>query len=415
MNLARIAWRNLWRQKRRTILTLISIAFGGFLAILMTAMQDQSWADFIDTAAKMGGGHVRVQHPEYLETPSLKKTVTGTAALRALAEADPAVSRVVERIFGQVMLSTATDSFGGALIAYDPASENAETFSFLDGITEGGMFETSNDPGIILGKNLAKNLGVEMGGKVVYTMMDKDGEIVAGLGRLSGIIGTGAGSLDGSLALLPIDVVREALGYQADEATHVSLFLTDGRDSDAVAGRLNKKLDASSRAITWSDASPDIAGFIAMKVGGAIVMELIIGLLILAGIFNTLFISVMERVREFGIMLAIGWSSAQIFALIMLESLWLALVGLLLTGAVTWFPYKALHDNGIDLSAVYATQDSNALEISGVGFDTTLHIGIYPESLAVILCAILFATLSAGLYPAWKAGRVPPVESIKLV
>jgi len=413
MNLASIAWRNLWRQKRRTILTLISIGFGGFLAILMTSMNDRSWADFIDTAARMGGGHVRVQHPDYLETPSLKKTVTGTKALRALAEADPAVSTVVERIFGQVMLSTATDSFGGALIAYDPAAETDETFAFMEGLTAGEMFTTSRDPGIILGKKLASNLNVEMGGKVVYTMMDKDGEIVAGLGRVSGIIGTGAGSLDGSLALLPLDVVREALGYADDEATHVSVFLGDGRDADAVAGRLNGKLDGGSKAMTWADASPDIASFIAMKIGGSIVMELIIGLLILAGIFNTLFISVMERVREFGIMLAIGWSSAQVFALVMLESLWLAIIGLFLTGAVSYFPYKALNENGIDLSAVYATQD--ALEISGVGFDTTLRIGIYPESLAVILCAIVVATLSAGLYPAWKAGRVPPVESIKLV
>ncbi len=413
MKLPQIAWRNLWRQKRRTILTLISIAFGGFLAILMTAMQDRSWADFIDTAARMGGGHVRIQHPDYLETPSLKKTVTGTAELRALAEADPAVDRVVERIFGQVMLSTATDSFGGAMIAYDPERETADTFRFGEGLTEGALFETSRDKGIVLGKKLARNLNVELGGKVVYTMMDKNGEIVAGLGRVSGVIGTGAGSLDGSLALLPLDVVRQALGYASDEATHVAVFLEDGRDADAVAGRLNGALGPSARAMTWADAQPDLAGVIAMKVGGAIVMEVIIGLLILAGIFNTLFISVMERVREFGIMLAIGWSPRQVFGLVMWESLWLALVGLVLTGAISWFPYKTMAEKGIDLSEVYATQD--ALEISGVGFDTTLHVGIYPESLAIILCCILLATLSAGLYPAWRAGRVAPVESIKLV
>jgi ABC-type lipoprotein release transport system permease subunit len=413
MNLARIAWRNLWRQKRRTILTLISIAFGGFLAILMTSMQDRSWADFIDTAARMGGGHVRIQHPDYLETPSLKKSVGNTAELVALAQADPDVETVVERIFGQVMLSTATDSFGAGLIAYDPAAETDETFRFMDGLKEGAMFETAGDPGIILGKKLASNLGVEMGGKVVYTLMDKDGEIVVGLARLSGVIGTGAGSLDGSLALLPIDVVRETLGYAADEATHVSVFLADGRNSDAVAERLNGTLGDGPRAMTWADAQPDIAGFIAMKVGGAIVMEIIIGLLILAGIFNTLFVSVMERIREFGIMLAIGWSPRQVFGLVMFESLWLALVGLVLTGAVSWFPYKALAENGIDMSAVYATQD--ALEISGIGFDTTLRVGIYPESLVIILVSILIATLSAGLYPAYKAGRVAPVESIKLV
>lgn len=415
MKLANIAWRNLWRQKRRTILTLISIAFGGFLAILMTSTNDRAWADFIDTAARMGGGHVRIQHPDYIESPSLKKSVGGIAALRTLAEADPQVETVVERINGQVMLSTATDSFGGALIAYDPAAETEDTFSFMEGLKEGEMFKTSGDPGIILGKKLAQNLGVEMGGKVVYTMMDKNGEIVAGLGRLSGIIGTGAGSLDSSLVLLPIDVVREALSYEPDEATHVSVFLRDSRRSDGVVGRLTPQLPKGTTAYTWSDASPDIASFIAMKVGGAIFMELVIGLLILAGIFNTLFVSVMERVREFGIMLAIGWSPAQVFKLVMWESLWLALVGLVLTAVITWYPYNYLSENGIDLTEVYAAQDSGAVEISGVGFSMVMKIGIYPESAVVIVLSILFATLAAGLYPAWKAGRVAPVDSIKLV
>ena len=412
MNLARIAWRNLWRQKRRTILTLISIGFGGFLAILMTAMQDRSWADFIDTAARLGGGHVRIQHPDYLDTPSLKKTVTGTAKLRELAAKDPDVETVVDRIYGQVMLSTATDSFGGMLMAYDPQAETDETFTFLEGLKEGAMFETSRDKGIILGKKLAQNLNVEMGGKVVYTMMDKNGEIVTGMGRLSGVIGTGAGSVDSSLVLLPIDVVRESLGYAPDEATHVSVFLSDSRRSARVAARIEAGLDGSQRAITWFQAQPELKSFISMKQGGAVVMEIVIGLLILAGIFNTLFVSVMERTREFGIMLAIGWSPARIFGMVMWESLWLALVGLTLTGVISWLPYKYLSENGIDMTEVYASQTT---EMSGVGFDMTLHVGIYPESLVVILAAIVVATLSAGLYPAWKAGRVAPVESIKLV
>ncbi len=412
MKLARIAWRNLWRQKRRTILTLVSIAFGGFLAILMTAMQDQSWADFIDTAARLGGGHVRVQHVDYLDTPSLKKTVTGTDKLAQLAAADPDVKTVVRRIFGQVMLSTATDSFGGGLIAYDPKTETEDTLSFLEGLKEGAMFETSNDKGIILGKKLASNLGLKLGRKVVYTMMDKNGDIVTGLGRLSGIIGTGAASVDGTLVLLPIDVVRKTLGYSKDEATHVSIFLDDSRTSDAVAARLNAVVGEGRKAVTWSDAQPDLASFIAMKVGGAIVMEIIIGLLIFAGIFNTLFVSVMERVREFGIMLAIGWSPGQVFKLVMWESLWLAFVGLLLTGAVSWYPYTWLAENGIDMTVMYKSKN---VEVSGVGFDMVMHVGIYPESLAVILSAILLATLTAGLYPAWKAGRVAPVDSIKLV
>jgi ABC-type lipoprotein release transport system permease subunit len=413
MNLALIAWRNLWRQKRRTILTLISIAFGGFLAILMTSMQDRSWADFIDTSARLSGGHVRLQHSDFMDSPSLKNSVTDASALKALAMEDDRVEAVVERVFGQVMLSTATDSFGGMLIAYDPQGETETSFTFGDGLKEGRMFETSTDKGIVLGGKLAENLGLEMGDKTVYTMMDKEGEIVAGLARVSGLLETGAPSLDGGLVLLPIDVVREALGYGPDEATQVGVYLKDSRRSDAVAASLRTRLPADAAAVTWSEAAPDIAAFIAMKVGGAIAMEIIIGLLILAGIFNTLFVSVMERVREFGIMLAIGWAPSRIFSMVMLESMWLALVGLVLTGLITIGPYKNLSTNGIDMTAVYA--DQGTVEISGVGFDMILRVGIYPESLAVILIAIVLATLTAGLYPAWKAGRVDPVESISLV
>jgi ABC-type lipoprotein release transport system permease subunit len=412
MNLASIAWRNLWRQKRRTILTLVSIAFGGFLAILMTAMQDKSWSNFIDTAARLGGGHVRVQHPEYIETPSLKYSVQNTAELVAIAEADPGAEQVVTRIFGPAMISTATDSYGAGLIAYDPATETEDTLSFLGGVAEGAMFETSRDKGVILGARLAQNLGLTLGGKVVYTLMDKNGEIVAGMARLTGLIKTNADSLDSSLMLLPLDVVRDALGYAPDEATHVSVFLRDSRDSDEVAARLTERLPTSAATLTWAQAQPDMASFIGMKVGGGIAMEIISGLLILAGIFNTLFVSVMERIREFGIMLAIGWSPRSVSALVMLESAWLALIGLALTCAITWFPYRSLAANGIDMSAVYGSQN---VELSGVGFDTTLAVGIYPESVVAILLAILLATLTAGLYPAWKAGRVPPVESIKLV
>ncbi len=110
--LAAVAWRNLWRQKRRTLLTLSSIAFGGFLAVLFTALQDRSFADFIDTAARLGGGHVTLQHSEYLNTPTLTRTVQDAGRLRDLVSQDQDVEQVVNRITGQIMLATASDSFG---------------------------------------------------------------------------------------------------------------------------------------------------------------------------------------------------------------------------------------------------------------------------------------------------------------
>ena len=131
-----------------------------------------------------------------------------------------------------------------------------------------------------------------------------------------------------------------------------------------------------------------------------------------AGIFNTLFVSVMERMREFGIMMAIGFSPLRLFRLVMWESLWLALVGLISSAAITAGPYYYYHTYGMDFTEMMG--GGNA-EIAGVTIDPVFYVTIFPESAFYICLAVVIATLLSGLYPAWRAGRVVPVETIKLV
>lgn len=412
-SLAVMAWRNLWRNRRRTVLTLSSIVFGVLLAVLFTALQDQNWADTIDLAARLSGGHVTIEHPDYLDAPKLTLTVQDTGRLKDAAAREPYVTRVAERIAGQALLSTAADSFGAAFIAIDPEQDDETTLSVLEGLVEGAMFETPSDTGVILGARLADNLGVGMGKRVVYTMTDINGDIVAGLARVSGIIRTGAPGVDGGLCLLPIDAARELLGYAATEATQLAVFIDDQRRSDLVAAGLQARVGETAAARPWHRTQPELAAMIAMKVGSARFIEVLIAVLVAAGIFNTLFISVMERVREFGIMIAIGFSSGTIFALIMLESLWLALVGLVAAIVVTAGPYAYLAATGIRLSAL--SDDLTNLEIAGVTLPETMRVGIFPENAAIIAVAAVLAVVLSGLYPAWKAGRVEPVETIRLV
>lgn len=412
--LARVAWRNLWRNRRRTLLTLSAIMFGIFLAVMFTATQDRNFSDMIDVAARLGGGHVVVQHEEYLDKPNLTRTVDGTAAIRRSAEAQPDVFRAVDRITGQAMLSTASHNAGVMFVAYDPDREDDQTLSFLEGVVEGGLFPGggADDKGIVLGRKLAENLKVGLGDKVVYTLMDRSGDIVGGMARVSGLIGTGADSLDGVLVLLPIERVRQVLGYGPEEATQVAVFLDDSRKSGKVARALQGAVPAGADALTWDQVQPDLNGFIAMKVGGAIFMEMVITVLVAASIFNTLFVSVMERMREFGIMRAIGYSPGQIFGLVMWESAWLGVVGLAAGVAITAWPYWYLTQHGIDVSSQFGDE---SLDIAGVGFQPILNIGIFPDHAVIIGVIALSATLLSGLYPAWRAGRVVPVEAIKLV
>lgn len=411
MKLPSTAWRNLWRHRRRSALTLFSISFGAFLAIMFTSLQDENWAEAVDLAARLGGGHVSAQHPDYHDTPSLKRSVEDTTAIREAALADPNVAKVVDRISGQVMLQTATESFGAFFIAFDPAAEDEQTMSFIGGI-EGPMFASADDKGIILGDSLAKNLGAKLGRKVVYTMMDKNGETVSGLARLRAVVDTGADSIDAGVVLLPIGRVREVLGYGPNEATSAAIYLSDQRRSVEVARSLASKVGDDPKVYTWDELQPELASMITMKLGGTRVMNLIIMLLVAAGIFNTLFVSVMERMREFGILIAIGYSPAQLFSMVIWESVWLAITGLVGGFLLAAYPYYWLSTNGLDYSKILG---GDTFEVAGIGMSTTLKVGIFSESLLLIILFVVSATMLAGIYPAWRAATVEPVDAIKLV
>ena len=142
-NLTSMAWRNLWRHRRRTLLTLSSIAFGTTLAWLFTGLGDANWRQMIDLAARMGGGHVTLQHAGYLDSPTLSRTVTETKSLAAIALEEPEVVRVVARISGNLMLASPAPNYGAGFIAFDPEREDIATLSLLEALDQGELFSAS--------------------------------------------------------------------------------------------------------------------------------------------------------------------------------------------------------------------------------------------------------------------------------
>ncbi|MCO4762991.1 MAG: ABC transporter permease [Myxococcales bacterium] len=409
--LAAMAWRNIWRNRRRTLVTLASIVFGTFLAIMLTGVGDATYGSMIDTAARMGNGHVTVQHPMQVQAPAPKRFISGTTALADKIKADPEVKHVSARIMGQVMLAAAGESRGAGVIGIDPTVESKDTLSALGGISEGKLFGPDDKRGIVLGADLARHLGVKLGRKVVFTLTDRHGEVFSGLARVRGLIHTGTSAIDGGLCLLPISVLRKALGYGPDDATLLAVLVTDQRYAAAVSKRLMPLANEQRVVLTWHQTLAEMSGFIDMKLSGAAFMQGLMMLLIAAGIFNALFVSVMERLPEFGILTAIGWRRSQLFILVMLESLWLALVGIGLSAVVTALPYYKLSTDGFSI----ADQLGDGAEIANVMMDPTMYVRIHPENLALIVLAVVTATLLSGLFPAYKAGSVNPVDAIKLV
>lgn len=414
-----MAWRNLWRRRRRTLITLSSIAFGTMLSWLFTGVGDANWRAMIDLAARLGGGHVALQHPAYLDSPALSRSLPAADALRARALGDAEVLRAAPRISGQMMLASAARNYGAAFIAFDPALEDSTTLSLLDAThTEAGaapraaLFDGRGRGGIALGARLAERLNVGIGDKVVWTLTDKQGEIVQEALRVRALLRTGSPGVDGGMALLPIAPLRESLGYAPGEAVQVALFLRDQRGAQRVADRLQLQLGSSVAALPWHDLQPELAGYIAMEVASSDFLEAVVMLLVAAGIFNTLFVSVMERRREFGVLRAIGFAPAQLTGLVMVESACLGLTGVAAAALFFLAPYYYLREVGVDISGLMG---GGAAEVAGVALPSVLRADLYAGSAVLITALALLATLLAGLYPAWRAGRVDPAETIRLV
>ncbi len=410
MNLGKMAWRNLWRRKRRTFITSLSIGFGVMLAVTFTGTGDYGYSNMINTGAVMGLGHVTVEPQGYNQTPSLDKRLQNAERIRATVLAVPGVNSAVVRIMGQAMFATAGKTVGGMFMAVDPSQESPERNLLLRSMVQGRLFPGTDGRGVVVGSKMAEKLNLRIGKKLVYTTTDINGEIVSEIARVVGTFRTGVNEVDGTTVLLPINSVRAILNYGPRDASLIAVVINDHRHAvrmrDEIASALDNPL---LEVLSWQQTQPDLAGIIAMDRGGNYISQFLVGLLIAAGILNTILMSVLERSREFGVMMAVGMSPATLFKLVLVESVWLALIGIIIGVVITtpWFAY--LYYVGLDFSGAIG-EDYNA---GGVLIDPLIKIKLYKESIVAILAGVFGLTLLSGLYPAWRAGRIPPVESLK--
>jgi ABC-type lipoprotein release transport system permease subunit len=405
-----LSWRNLARRKRRTFITALTVALGVFLSVTFTALGDYSYTNMINTSAKMGFGHVTVEADGYNVSPSLDKRLNGVNDILGVIRATPGVESAVPRITGQAMFSTASRSVGGVFMAIDPKAESQSTSALLGAMADGGMFDDAKGRGAVVGVKLMQKLNLKRGGKFVYTTTGATGDLVSESARVSGVFKTGVEAVDGSFVILPIGRMRDALGYANDEATMVVTFIKDHRDAEGAKAVLESPLAGRRlEVLTWSQTQADLAGHVAVDRAVNYIYQFLVGVMIAAGILNTVMMGVLERWREFGVMVAVGLKPSRLSLMVIIESLWLGAMGLVLGVIITAPWYFYMSRTGIDLSGFV----QEGADVSGVLVDPTLKFRLYRESVVGILSGVFALTALAGLYPAWKAGRTNPVDALK--
>lgn len=409
-----LAWRNLWRHRRRTLITLSSIAIGFGLAVLFIGIGDGSHNSMIRNAINLGEGHLTVQPHGYLEAPANHKYLADGEALAQRIAALHIPGKVEPRISLQVLASTANNSVGAALEGMASTGDPRETM-LQPQLIAGHWLEPGDHRGIVIGDGMARKLKVKVGSKVVLMAGKKGGDSQAQLGRVRGIFDSRVDELDGYLILADLDLTRRFLqGEGADPTrkpvTRFAIFLDNPHGMDKWKAALkNAVADPSVAVLDWQEVMPQLVQFVVIDNAGNYVFLVIILVMVVFGIVNTVLMSVLERTREFGLLRALGLSRHHLLLLVFSESLLLSLLAVVSGWCVGGGTHLWFSTHGIDFSALMP--DSTA--IMGTFMDPIIYTELSQQRVIELTVIVFIATLSSGIYPAVKAARVTPVEALR--
>lgn len=401
------AWRSLWRNRRRTVITLAAIALSIMLVQAFHNLAVGTYARMIDDGVRAGSGHLAVYRNGYLD--GREETLSFTPGdLAAQTRAISGVRQALPRLYLPALAQSSFDSRGILLVGVEPAAERTVN-PFLKKLPEDAMLRDLDGRDAVIGKRLLDDLKLAVGRKLVVTAQHRDGTLHSELLRVRGVIETGINEVDGSLLMVGLERAALLAGMPG-EIHELAVVLDRAEDEQRVFPALTTLTGGRPEiaAVSWEEAMPNLANAIKLDYASQKFIFAIILLIVTIGVVNTLLMSVMERLREFGVVLALGSSPARLRRLVLLEALLLGLiaaaVGCLLGALATWY----LVEVGIDLKAFVP----ETLEFGGVVFDPVLRAAWDVAWMARIALYVVGLTLLAALYPAIKAGRITPVEAM---
>ena len=427
--LFKIAWRNLWRNRRRTMLTLAAIGLGLTLLIAMVSFVYGMQEMMIEQVARSSNGHVQLHHPEYLEKRTARLVMRDASRLTKAIEAVPGVRGFSARLLfsGAIRSSRASAVHVVRVVAVDPDQERR--FSSLAEKVIRGEFVApppeTQDPdaparvrgrhGVLIGKKLAAHLKADLGSKLRLDTAGFQGTTVAGAFYVTGILETGSDLFDKHTVMVALSDMQAVTGA-GDVAHEISLMVDPEVDPAALVIRVQEAIAALPdqgslgpiAVQTWWEVLPDIKQMIDMTGAWNGVLYMLMMVILSAGILTTLFMAVFERRREFGIQLALGTRGVTLFWAVMLEALFIALLsaalGLAFGGAIV--AYLVRH--GLDLSWLMGGFDFAGMFIENVYRGSAAPRVFVEPTLVVMTATMLFA-----LWPAAKVARMRALDGIR--
>ncbi len=403
--LATLAWRNLWRNHRRTIIMISAITIGVWAMIFMTALMRGMVNDMLRDGIQTLPGHVQIHNPEFRDDPSINNLIPATEAEINKTFGDQDFKAWASRVRVSAVITSERESRGVVLLGIDPDAEIPITF-VADDIVEGRFLEDAADGGIVIGRKLVDKLDTRLGKRVVLMSQDPDNEIADRGFRVVGIFDADLDIHEETFVFAGKNTIQAMLGIEG-RVTEIVFLGEDYRDVESLFRKVSALARPDLDVRPWYELDTYLGAMLKIMDGFVLVWVIVIFLALSFGLVNTLVMAVFERIREIGLMLALGMRPSSIVGQVILESLMLLCIGLVLGNAFAWLTVVPLKD-GIDISGV--AQGMEMMGASSVLYPD-LQLGDVITANVVVLALGFLASLS----PAWRASRYQPVEAITKV
>ncbi|MCP4005726.1 MAG: ABC transporter permease [bacterium] len=414
MILLRLAWRNLFRNPRRTALTAAAGAFAAVLTILSLAMAYGSHERWIEEVVRLYPGHFEVSLDGYRENRTLDYGMELSRAamdgLNALPESDGWAPRLES--WGLVVGDEDGATGRAAWVVGVDAEREQHLTSLVSSVERGRFVSPGSGREVVLGETLAKNLGVVEGDNVILLSADYYGSQSADRFRVIGTIEVGNPEFDSYAAFVDLHQLQDFL-EMGEGVSHVAVFATDPGRAEPIAVQLAEIFpDESFELLSWEELIPDVIQFMVLDDLGAYLTTGVLIIVVGFGLLNTILMSVFERVREFGVLRALGLRPSAVFKLVMIESLLLSLLGIAIGLALVIPLVLYLEQAPIPGEAMGMSQDTiDAMELFNI--DAVIVFKLTMRQVIVVPLILVFVAILAALPPAIKASRGRPVDALR--
>ena len=408
----KMAWRNIWRNPRRTLLTILAVAFACVLLVFMLSFQFGSYATMINASVKIHTGQLQVQAQGYQDNHDMRRVIADPQPVEKVLNGIPAVQAYAPRARAFALVSSQARTYGVLVEGVDPVAE-ARVSTLKEIVRQGSYLDKAHPdmgrPDALIGYLLARNLKVAPGDELTVLGQGFDGSIAATVVRVRGIYNSGVDDFDRSAIQIPLAAFQDifSMGKAVHEIVIMGRHLSDAPAiKAALTGPLGRlEADPPLMVLDWEELMPGLRQAINMDLVSGSVFYLILVMVVAFSILNTFLMAILERTYEFGILMAMGTKPGRLTRLVLIESAGMTLVGvasgILLGCLVTW--YFMLH--GIQLGASEISRQ--------FGLPDTLYPQLSLLSATAGPLVVLIVTLLAALYPALKLRRLQPVEAMR--